>query len=438
MLCWDLICDDHQIAGSGPAPESSKLVTRDGPSPKPEQVGGAGAATGRGSSTDPCSLPGFLGKQSKSANVWSAPWLGAPNNTRCAMCKGVGHSTQDCPNRTSSPLPEQKVMTAGFSISPNTSPGVAGMSKEAVPIFSDIDAHVPVVDVGTVVPTEKVSSGSSNLAFQQSGKELAPQAAGPLSKSAAMDFSKNVAAAPAVMMDTMLKHSGSFKNHNMPSSTGSKVPSLLNSNSFRQLVSGQQSAADDGLPSLNGDALMNRLGAKISPQSSGISMTPTRSYGMEGPPGVPGMEACNNDFVQNADVGGASAKQIDGPMRCAPKVTQGHKMESPDAGIQLPPPPPMMPLPNRPMWGHRPPWMDGPPHGPPLPASGPPGPGPVGYPHPGPGMGFPPSGNLMYNHHLPMPYMTSPPPPLPPLQPPYAPTSTAVPGTTCNSDCCSK
>jgi hypothetical protein len=369
-------------------------------------LGVASAAAGKGT-LEP---PGFPGKQSKpNTSVWSAPWLGDSSSTRCFSCKAFGHGIQDCPSRISS-ASEHKAMT-GLSNSPGSSPKPPKSTREAVPVFSDIDAHVPAV--GLKAGNEVKANSGPVVHGLQSATESVPG-------SSSLDCEKSKPLLPSpTPTDLVFKRSPSFKTHDS-SAVGSKIPSLLNNTSFQQLVTSQTPPRVS--PVANGDISYNKQGLNKA-ESGGINpWTPGGANDNEGPPGVTGIEtAAQVDSKLAAlprNVSPVVKSEGGSPLNSSqvltgPNGSQGNAMQSTEAAAGGPAPPILQRV-HAPAWAPRPHWLEGlPPHA--VPGQGL---GHVGYP-PGLVQTFPPPGPVLYGQSPPMSYLTS--QPLPPLHPYAAP-----------------
>lgn len=389
--------------------DALKAGGKDKTSSRSEPASGVGSAVAGKGILEPASVPGFPGKQSKpNTSVWSAPWLGDSSSTRCFSCKAFGHSIQDCPSRNSS-ASEQKAMT-GLSNSPGTSPQPPKSTREAVPVFSDIDAHAPAL--GVKGSNEVKANSGPVLHGLQSATESVPG-----SGSSDSDKSKPLLPSPTPT-DLVHRRSPNFKSHDSLAA-GSKIPSLLSSTSFQQLVTGQ---TPPGVSPVANGGISYKQGLKA--ESGGCNpWTPGGAYDNEGPPGVPGVETAQVDSkIAALQKNGSPVVKSEGgsPLNpsqvTAPKVPQGHSMQ-PTEGV-VGPAPPVLQRVHPPAWAPRPHWLEGlPPH-----AVQSQGPGHVGYPS-GPLQSFPPPpGPAIYGQSPPMSYLTSqPPPPLPPYAPPILP-----------------
>lgn len=341
--------------------------------------------SGRGT-LEPASVSGFPGKHPKpNTSIWSAPWLGDSSSTRLT--------------------PDQKGMS-GLSNSPGTSPKPPKNLREAVPVFSDIDANVPAVGLKTGLQ-EKVNSSSGLLIAIES-----------VLGGCSSDSEKSKPLLPSpTPTDLVRKRSPNVKIHDS-SAAGSKTPSLLSSTSFQQLVTGETPGTVSSVA--NGD-ISFRQGLKVE-SGPGINLwTSGGVYDNEGPPGVPGIETAHVDskvaalpnnvslLLKSDSCPALNTLQVTGP-----KAPQGHAIQLTEAAVG---PNPQILQRVHPTWGPRPPWLEAlPPHT----VQGP-GPGHVGYPS-GLVQSFPPSAPVMYGQGPPMSYLTSqPPPPLPPYAPPAPP-----------------
>jgi hypothetical protein len=382
-----------------------KVGSKDKAPSRSEPALGVGLAVSGRAALEPASVPGFSGKQLKpNTSIWSAPWLGDSTSTRCFACKNLGHSIQDCPNRPSL-ASEQKAMS-GLSNSPGTSPKPPKNSREAVPVFSDIDANVPAVGL---------KAGLQEKANSSTGLQITIESV-PGGCSSDSEKWKPLLPSPTPT-DLVRRRSPNVKIHDS-SAAGPKTPSLLNSASFQQLVAGEtpggvSSVANGDIPPRQG------LKAESGPGSNLWSSGGTNDN--EGPPGVSGRETSHVDskvaalqnnaspLVKSESGSSPNTSQVTGP-----KVPQGHAIQLTEAAGG---PAPQVVQRVHPAWGPRPPWLEAlPPH-----AVQGQGPGHVGYPS-GLVQSFPPSGPVIYGQGPPISYLTSqPPPPLPPYAPPPAP-----------------
>lgn len=334
-------------------------------------------------------MSGFPGKNVKpNTSIWSAPWLGDSSSTRCLACKGIGHNAQDCPKGNSF-ASEQKTMT-GLSISPGASPKPPKNSKEVGP--TDLDAHASAPGVKGE-QLEKVSSGP---VFQglQIGIESVPG-----NSSLEPEKSKTLLPSPTPG-DLVHRRSPSFKIHDS-SSAASKVPSLLTSTSFQQLVTGQISS---GVSSVANEDIPHRQGSKAE---SGCSNAKAQAgaYDTEGPPGVEtahvdyktsAMQNSTSPAVKNEGILVLNASQISGP-----KGPQGHSNQPPEAIASVPAPPVLPRGSASTVWGPRPHWMVG------LSAHAVQSPQ-TGHVHlPGQVPTFAPSGPVIYGQSAPVTYLAS-------------------------------
>ena len=403
-----------------------KAGSKDKASSRSEPALGIGSAVSGRVTSEPSSVPGFPGKHSKSnTSIWSAPWLGDSSSPWCSSCKTVGHSVQDCPNRTSL-TSEQKAMS-GISNSPGSSPKPPKNSREAVPAFSDIDANGPAVGL---------KAGLQERANSSTGLHIAIESV-PGGCNSDSEKSKPLLPSPTpTPTDLMRRRSPNVKIYDS-SAAGSKTPSLLNSTSFQQLVTGE---TPGGVSSVtNGDS-SSRQGLKVESGPGSSLWTTGGAYDNEGPPGVPGIETAQVDskvaafqnntspLVKSDNGSSPNTSRVTGP-----KVPQGHAMQLTDHNAVGPvSPAPQVLQRAHPTWGPRQPWLEPlPPH-----AVQGQGPGHVGYPS-GLVQSFPPLGPVMYGQGPPMSYLTSqPPPPLPPYAPPAPPPvpSPTLPSTPSTSD----
>lgn len=405
-------------AGTGLAQDALKAGGKDKASCRFEPASGVGPAVAGKGTMEP---PGFPGKQSKpNTSVWSAPWLGDSGSTRCFSCKAFGHSIQDCPSRNSSVF-EQKAVN-GSCTSPGTSPKPPKSTRDAIPVFSDIDAHLP--SLGTK-PGKEVK-GNSGLVLHglQSASELVPG-------SGIVDYEKSKPLLPSpTPTEPVFKRSSSFKSHDS-SAVGSTNSSLFNSTPFQQLVMGQTPSRVS--PIGNGDISCNNQGLKA--ESGGSNpWIPSGTYDNEGPPGVTGTETAQIESKLAAalpkNVSPVARSEncplVDSSQVTGSKEPQGHAVQSAEAVAAAGgPAPPILQRVHAPAWAPRPQWLEGlPPHN--VQGQGPgQGPGHVGY-LPGLVQSFTPlSGPVIYGQSPPMSYLTSPPPP--PLPPYVGPGPAPIP-----------
>lgn len=313
------------------------------------------------------------------------------------------------PNSSFTNLSEQKIDEWRTS-STNVSPSAPVTSKESIPNFRDIDAHVPVVGMANLGSVEIEHLGATPDGFVESVAKSEKEVAE--TQPADADISTTLTSSPT-SINLPYKNPVSFKIQN--SKAPSKLSPLVNSSSIRRLVAGHAS---------HGHSAQTNGNISTGTQTQLQKSNATSSDASEGPPGV-----CNPTDSIPEDSKSFSIDPTNYPASSSPTIfyppnlPQGHVLQPTDLSV-LPALPPKA-LSNRgipPPWVPSPPWMDGPGQG---------APGLVGYPPPG--ALFPP-GPVGYTPPGPMPYLVSPPPlPLLPPQfisPPVPPPELATPNDT--------